>query len=125
MRGRRKSCLVALLPRALAALILLAAAAAQAVEVRFERVNDGVYAFVGETGARTAANEGLNANLGLVVTSAGALLIDRQPTVTLDKLGGRPAWLLRTVGFASQDDANRFCLQLKVAGQRCIAGSTP
>ncbi|MBS0644265.1 MAG: tetratricopeptide repeat protein [Proteobacteria bacterium] len=56
---------------------------------------------------------------------AGALLIDRQPTVTLDTLNGRPAWLLRTVGFANQAEANRFCLQLKVAGQRCLTGSTP
>ncbi|MFO1028563.1 MAG: tetratricopeptide repeat protein [Acetobacteraceae bacterium] len=56
---------------------------------------------------------------------AGALLIDRQPTVTLDTLNGRPAWLLRTIGFANQAEANRFCLQLKVAGQRCLTGSTP
>lgn len=41
---------------------------------------DGVYAFIGETGARTPANEGLNANLGLVVTPAGALLIDSGAT---------------------------------------------
>jgi glyoxylase-like metal-dependent hydrolase (beta-lactamase superfamily II) len=65
-----------LLHKALVGLALLAAAAAQAVEVRFERVANGVYAFIGETGARTSANEGLNANLGLVVTPAGALLID-------------------------------------------------
>jgi glyoxylase-like metal-dependent hydrolase (beta-lactamase superfamily II) len=65
-----------LLDKALVGLALLAAAAAQAVEVRFERVANGVYAFIGETGARTSANEGLNANLGLVVTPAGALLID-------------------------------------------------
>ncbi len=50
--------------------------ASQAVEVRFQRVADGVYAHIGETGARTAENEGLNANIGLVVTSAGAVLID-------------------------------------------------
>ena len=107
MRGRRKSCLVALLPRALAALILLAAAAAQAVEVRFERVNDGVYAFVGETGARTAANEGLNANLGLVVTSAGALLIDsgathqgaRQIHEAVRRVTAQPVrWVINTGG---------------------------
>jgi glyoxylase-like metal-dependent hydrolase (beta-lactamase superfamily II) len=65
-----------LLHKALVGLALLAAASAQAVEVRFERVANGVYAFIGETGARTSANEGLNANLGLVVTPAGALLID-------------------------------------------------
>lgn len=51
-----------------------------AVEVRFEPVADGVYAFVGETGGRTVANEGLNANLGLVVTPVGAVLIDSGAT---------------------------------------------
>lgn len=40
------------------------------------RVADGVYAFIGETGPRTVANEGMNANFGLVVTREGALLID-------------------------------------------------
>jgi glyoxylase-like metal-dependent hydrolase (beta-lactamase superfamily II) len=60
---------------ALAALTL-ACGAAQAVEVRFEPVVPGVFAFVGETGGRTADNEGLNANIGLVVTNDGALLID-------------------------------------------------
>ena len=41
---------------------------------------DGVYAHVGDTGARTADNEGLNANIGLVVTPAGAVLIDSGAT---------------------------------------------
>jgi hypothetical protein len=65
-----------LAPRLLAAVLLTAAISAQAVEVLFERVADGVYAVVVETGARTEANEGLDANLGLVVTPAGALLIN-------------------------------------------------
>lgn len=73
--------IVSLLPKALVALAMLGAAAVHAVEVRFERVADGVYAFIGETGARTPANEGLNANLGLVVTPAGALLIDSGATM--------------------------------------------
>lgn len=61
-----------------AALLALAVAsgASHAVEVRFEPVVPGVYAFIGETGGRTADNEGLNANIGLVVTNDGALLID-------------------------------------------------
>ncbi len=54
---------------------------AQAVTVEFQRVAEGVYAFVGETGARTAQNEGLNANIGLVVTPAGAVLIDSGATL--------------------------------------------
>ncbi len=62
------------------ALALVTAASAHAVEVRFDKVVDGVYAFVGETGARTEQNEGLNANLGLVVTADGAVLIDSGAT---------------------------------------------
>jgi len=53
---------------------------AQAVTFEFQRVADGVYAHVGDTGARTAENEGLNANIGLVVTPAGAVLIDSDAT---------------------------------------------
>ncbi|MDZ7652381.1 MAG: MBL fold metallo-hydrolase [Burkholderiaceae bacterium] len=58
----------------------LVAAAAHAVDVRFERVADGVYAHIGELGGRTYENEGLNANLGLVVTPGGAVLIDSGAT---------------------------------------------
>lgn len=57
-----------------------AALTAQAVEVRFQRVAEGVYAYVGDLGPRTIANEGLNANIGLVVTPAGAVLIDSGAT---------------------------------------------
>lgn len=64
----------------LLAAALLAGAAAHAVEVRFERVAEGVYAHVGDTGGRSLANEGLNANIGLVVTPAGAVLIDSGAT---------------------------------------------
>lgn len=57
------------------------AAQAMAVDVRFEPVAQDVYAFVGELGPRSATNEGLNANLGLVVTPAGAVLIDSGATL--------------------------------------------
>lgn len=53
---------------------------AVAVDVRFEPVAQDVYAFVGELGPRSTTNEGLNANLGLVVTPAGAVLIDSGAT---------------------------------------------
>ena len=53
---------------------------ASALEVRFEPVADGVYAYVGDIGGRTAANQGLNANIGLVITSGGAVLIDSGAT---------------------------------------------
>lgn len=58
----------------------LQAHAAVAVEVRFEPVAENVYVHVGDIGARSVSNEGLNANLGLVVTSAGAVLIDSGAT---------------------------------------------
>ena len=54
--------------------------AAQAVEVTFQPVAPGVYAHVGDTEGRTYENEALNANIGLVVTPAGALLIDSGAT---------------------------------------------
>lgn len=60
--------------------VSMACVGSQAVEVRFQRVAEGVYAHIGDTGARTAGNEGLNANIGLVVTSAGAVLIDSGAT---------------------------------------------
>jgi len=65
------------LPSTLTALLLACAAhLAHAVEVTFQPVAPGVYAFIGEKAGRTYENEGLNANIGLVVTPAGALLID-------------------------------------------------
>lgn len=82
-------------------------AQAQAADVRFERVVDGVYAFVGELGGRTPANEGLNANLGLVVTPAGALLIDsgatlqgaRQIEAAVKRVTAQPVrWVINTGG---------------------------
>ncbi|MDZ7856274.1 MBL fold metallo-hydrolase [Sphaerotilus sp.] len=67
--------------RWLAATLLAAVPlAVQAVEVRFQRVADGVYAHVGDKGARSVENEGLNANIGLVVTNSGAALIDSGAT---------------------------------------------
>lgn len=60
----------------LCALWTLTAPLAHAIEVRFQPVAPGVYAFIGEKVGRTYDNEGLNANIGLVVTPAGALLID-------------------------------------------------
>jgi glyoxylase-like metal-dependent hydrolase (beta-lactamase superfamily II) len=58
----------------------LLAGTAHAVDIRFESVAEGVYAYVGELGQRTATNEGLNANIGLVVTPVGAVLIDSGAT---------------------------------------------
>ena len=61
--------------------LCLAVMSAHAVEVEFKPVTDGVYAYVGDTGARSPDNEGLNANIGLIVTPAGAILIDSGATL--------------------------------------------
>ena len=93
--------------RLICALVLCAAGSAHAVDVGFERVADGVYAFVGELGARTEANEGLNANLGLVVTRDGAVLIDsgatfqsaRQIHEAVRRVTSQPVrWVINTGG---------------------------
>ena len=47
-----------------------------AVDIEFKPVAENVYAYVGETEGRTYENEGLNANIGLIVTTEGAILID-------------------------------------------------
>ena len=80
---------------------------AGAVEVRFERVADNVYAHVGDIGARNVANQGLNANLGLVVTPAGAVLIDSGATfrsardihAAIRRVSEKPVrWVINTGG---------------------------
>jgi glyoxylase-like metal-dependent hydrolase (beta-lactamase superfamily II) len=66
-----------------------------------------VFAFVGDTGGRTYDNEGLNANIGLVVTPAGALLIDsgasfqgaRQIAEAVKRVTPQPVrWVINTGG---------------------------
>jgi glyoxylase-like metal-dependent hydrolase (beta-lactamase superfamily II) len=93
--------------RLLAALAAAQALWAGAVEVRFERVADNVYAHVGDIGARSVANEGLNANIGLVVTPAGAVLIDSGATfrsardihAAIRRVTGQPVrWVINTGG---------------------------
>jgi glyoxylase-like metal-dependent hydrolase (beta-lactamase superfamily II) len=78
-----------------------------AVEVRFAPVAPGVFAFVGEKGGRTYDNEGLNANIGLVVTSSGALLVDsgasflgaKQIHEAVKKVTAQPVkWVINTGG---------------------------
>ncbi len=67
---------IRLKPLLVASLAATLAWSAQAVEIVFKPVAPNVYAYVGDTEGRTYENEALNANLGLVVTPAGALLID-------------------------------------------------
>jgi glyoxylase-like metal-dependent hydrolase (beta-lactamase superfamily II) len=82
-------------------------AAAHAVEVRFQPVAPGVYAFTGEKSGRTYDNEGLNANIGLVVTPSGVLLIDsgasfkgaQQIHAAVKKVTDQPVkWVINTGG---------------------------
>lgn len=80
---------------------------AHAIEVDFQPVAPGVYAFIGEKAGRSYDNEGLNANIGLVVTPAGALLIDSGASVrgaqqihaAVKKVTDQPVrWVINTGG---------------------------
>jgi glyoxylase-like metal-dependent hydrolase (beta-lactamase superfamily II) len=93
--------------RALAIGLLMTCGLAQALSVEFQRIADGVFVHVGDTGARTAANEGLNANIGLVLTPAGAVLIDSGATFQSARLIAQAArritplpirWVVNTGG---------------------------
>jgi len=86
---------------------LLLVASAHALEVKFQPVADGVFAYIGDTGPRSLENEGLNANIGLVVTPAGAVLIDsgatyrsaRQIHEAVKKVTPQPVkWVINTGG---------------------------
>ncbi len=89
------------------AAVVFAPALAAAIEVRFVSIAEGVYVHVGDTGARTVDNEGLNANIGLVVTPTGAVLIDsgatfdsaRQIRAAAAQVSTRPIrWVINTGG---------------------------
>lgn len=71
-----------------------ATARADGAALRIERIGPQVYALIGSTGPRTYDNYGLNANFGLVVTPAGAILIDSGAGVGA---AGRLAKAVRTV----------------------------
>ncbi|MBK6853658.1 MAG: MBL fold metallo-hydrolase [Burkholderiales bacterium] len=86
---------------------LTLSATAKAQEVRFERVAEGIYSHIGDLGGRTTANQGLNANIGLVVTPGGAVLIDSGATArgaqriheAVRKLTSQPLkWVINTGG---------------------------
>ena len=73
----------------------------------FKPVAEGVYAYVGDIEGRTYDNEGLNANIGLVVTPAGAVLIDSGATLqtaqkiheAAKKVTNQPVkWVINTGG---------------------------
>lgn len=60
----------------LPALAVMWAAAATAAELEVQKVDENVYALVGDLGARTPENLGNNATFGAIITSAGVVLID-------------------------------------------------
>jgi glyoxylase-like metal-dependent hydrolase (beta-lactamase superfamily II) len=64
----------------LSSFVMAPFSAAGAVMLTPVPVAENVYAFIGDTGSRTTANEGMNANSGFIVTSAGVVLIDSGPT---------------------------------------------
>ena len=80
---------------------------ARAMEVSVQPIAPSVYAQIGDTDGRTYENEELNANIGLVVTKDGALLIDpgatfqsvRQIAEAAKKVTPQPIkWVINTGG---------------------------
>lgn len=65
---------------ALACFLLFLSSLASALDMNFQAVSPGVYAYIGETGMRTYDNEGMNANSGFIVTDAGVVVIDSGST---------------------------------------------
>lgn len=51
-----------------------------ALDMNFQAVSPGVYAYIGDTGMRTYENEGMNGNSGFIVTNAGVVVVDSGPT---------------------------------------------
>ena len=113
-----------------AALVLaFVTSAASAVELRFEPVAPGVYAHIGDLGGRSAENEGLNANLGLVLTRDGAVLIDSGAThqsardihAAIQRITALPVkWVINTGGQDHRWLGNGY---FKQAGAELIAHS--
>jgi glyoxylase-like metal-dependent hydrolase (beta-lactamase superfamily II) len=64
----------------LAFVLLLLCRSAAALDMDFRAVAPGVYAYIGEIGMRTANNEGMNANLGFIVTDTGVVVVDSGST---------------------------------------------
>ncbi len=64
----------------IAPLLSLISGAASALDMTFKTVAPGVYAYIGDTGLRSAANEGMNSNVGFIVTGAGVVVVDSGST---------------------------------------------
>ena len=70
---------------AIFACFALCSAPAGALDLQLIPVAPGVYAFIGDTGMRTAANEDMNANTGFIVTGAGVVVVDSGSTYQVAK----------------------------------------
>jgi glyoxylase-like metal-dependent hydrolase (beta-lactamase superfamily II) len=55
-------------------LLLLCSPLATALDLTFKQVAPGIYASIGELGLRTYENEGMNGNVGFIVTEAGVVV---------------------------------------------------
>lgn len=58
-----------------------AAFAQSPLELRTQQVRPGVYAVIGDLGQQSYENDGLNSNLGFIVTSTGVIAINSGPSV--------------------------------------------
>lgn len=56
-----------------------------AVQLSPIQASPGVYTFIGETAGRTYENEGMNANVGFIVTNAGVVVVDSGSTYLVAK----------------------------------------
>jgi glyoxylase-like metal-dependent hydrolase (beta-lactamase superfamily II) len=87
--------------------LALLAPAAWALEINPVQVAPGVYAAIGELGGRTYENEGLNANVGFIVTGDGVVVVDpgatyqsaRKLHASIRRVTDRPVkWVINTGG---------------------------
>ncbi len=64
-------------------LFLLLANFAQAQDLLFKQIAPGVFVYIGDLGARTYENGGMNANSGFIVTKVGVIVVDSGPSYLL------------------------------------------
>ena len=57
-------------------LFLLSSGIAAAAPLEVQKVDEGIYALVGDLGQRSPQNLGNNATFGVIVTSDGVVLVD-------------------------------------------------
>lgn len=109
------------------AALLLSSIAIPSFALEIEKVTDNVYALVGETGQRSTTNYGNNATFGVIVTSAGVVLIDsgatwkgaQQIERTIRKITDQPVKLVINTG--GQDHRWLGNSYFKEKGARIVA----